>query len=77
MVEAQRQLSRLTIIFLTIFVDLIGFGIVLPLLPFYAQEYGASPLVIGLIVAAHPAMQLVFGRWLAWSARTCLSRRPT
>jgi multidrug resistance protein len=74
-VEAQRQLSRLTIIFLTIFVDLIGFGIVLPLLPFYAQEYGASPLVIGLIVAAHPAMQLVFGpMWGRVSDR--VGRRP-
>lgn len=68
-------MSRLTIIFLTIFVDLIGFGIVLPLLPFYAQEFGASPLVIGLIVAAHPAMQFVFGPlWGRVSDR--LGRRP-
>jgi multidrug resistance protein len=68
-------LSRLTIIFLTIFVDLIGFGIVLPLLPFYAQEFGASPLVIGLIVAAHPAMQFVFGpMWGRLSDR--VGRRP-
>jgi MFS family permease len=68
-------LSRLTIIFLTIFVDLIGFGIVLPLLPFYAQEFGASPLVIGLIVAAHPAMQFVFGPlWGRLSDR--VGRRP-
>jgi len=68
-------LSRLTIIFLTIFVDLIGFGIVLPLLPFYAQEFGASPLVIGLIVAAHPAMQFIFGPlWGRVSDR--VGRRP-
>jgi DHA1 family tetracycline resistance protein-like MFS transporter len=68
-------LSRLTIIFLTIFVDLIGFGIVLPLLPFYAQEFGATPLVIGLIVAAHPAMQFVVGPlWGRMSDR--MGRRP-
>ncbi len=68
-------MSRLTIIFLTIFVDLIGFGIVLPLLPFYAQEFGASPLLIGLIVAAHPAMQFVFGPlWGRVSDR--VGRRP-
>ena len=34
----------LLIIFLTIFVNLIGFGIIIPLLPFYAQTFGASPL---------------------------------
>ncbi|MGD2217383.1 MAG: MFS transporter [Gemmatimonadales bacterium] len=68
-------MSRLTIIFLTIFVDLIGFGIVLPLLPFYAQEFGASPSVIGLIVAAHPAMQFIFGPlWGRVSDR--VGRRP-
>jgi MFS transporter, DHA1 family, tetracycline resistance protein len=39
----------LFIIFLTIFVNLIGFGIIIPLLPFYAQTFGASPLVIGLL----------------------------
>jgi MFS family permease len=54
-------LSRLTIVFLTIFIDLIGFGIVLPLLPFYAQDYGATPLAVGLLVAVHPAMQFIFG----------------
>ena len=37
----------LFIIFLTIFVNLIGFGIIIPLLPFYAETFGASPLVIG------------------------------
>jgi len=39
----------LLIIFLTIFVNLIGFGIIIPLLPFYAETFGASPLVIGLL----------------------------
>ena len=36
---------RSLIIFLTIFVNLVGFGIIIPLLPFYAQTFGASPLV--------------------------------
>ena len=35
----------LLIIFLTIFVNLVGFGIIIPLLPFYAETFGASPLV--------------------------------
>jgi multidrug resistance protein len=68
-------LSRLTIIFLTIFVDLIGFGIVLPLLPFYAEELGATPAVIGLIVGVHPGMQFIFGPiWGRLSDR--IGRRP-
>jgi multidrug resistance protein len=68
-------LSRLAIIFLTIFIDLIGFGIVLPLLPFYAQDYGATPTIIGLLVAIHPAMQFLFGPiWGRLSDR--IGRRP-
>ena len=42
----------LLVIFLTIFVNLVGFGIIIPLLPFYAQTFGASPLVIGLLFAS-------------------------
>jgi multidrug resistance protein len=68
-------LSRLAIIFLTIFIDLIGFGIVLPLLPFYAKDFGASPAIIGLLVAIHPAMQFLFGPiWGRLSDR--IGRRP-
>jgi DHA1 family tetracycline resistance protein-like MFS transporter len=49
----------LLIIFLTIFVNLIGFGIIIPLLPFYAETFGASPLVIGLLFAAYSLCQLI------------------
>src|SRR6266568_845266 len=48
----------LLIIFLTILVNLIGFGIIIPLLPFYAQTFGASPLVIGLLFAIFSLCQL-------------------
>jgi len=51
----------LLIIFLTIFVNLIGFGIIIPLLPFYATTFGASPLVIGLLFAAYSVCQLLAG----------------
>ena len=50
---------RLAALFLTIFVNLIGFGIIIPLLPFYAETFGASPLVIGLLFAAFSISQLV------------------
>ena len=49
----------LYIIFLTIFVNLVGFGIIIPLLPFYAQTFGASPLAIGLLFASFSLAQLV------------------
>src|SRR6516164_3661909 len=49
----------LLIIFLTIFVNLIGFGIIIPLLPFYAEKFGASPIVIGLLFAIFSLCQLI------------------
>jgi DHA1 family tetracycline resistance protein-like MFS transporter len=49
----------LVIIFLTIFVNLVGFGIIIPLLPYYAESFGASPLVVGLLFAVFSLCQLV------------------
>jgi len=49
----------LLIIFLTIFVNLVGFGIIIPLLPFYAETFGASPLTIGMLFAMFSLCQLV------------------
>ncbi len=72
--KAARQPSIL-VIFLTVFIDLIGFGIVLPLLPIYSREFGASGLVLGLVVASFSAMQFVFAPiWGRWSDR--VGRRP-
>lgn len=50
----------LLVIFLTVFIDLIGFGIVVPLVPLYGRHYGASGAMIGFIIAAFSAMQFVF-----------------
>jgi MFS transporter, DHA1 family, tetracycline resistance protein len=52
--------SPLVIIFVTVFIDLIGFGIVIPVLPLYAQKYGASETVIGLLLAIYSVMQFIF-----------------
>ena len=49
----------LLVIFLTVFVNLVGFGIIIPLLPFYAETFGASPLSIGLLFAAFSLAQLI------------------
>jgi multidrug resistance protein len=52
--------SPLAIIFITVFIDLVGFGIVLPLLPYYAETYGASALAVGLLSTSYSLMQFLF-----------------
>ncbi len=52
--------SPLLVIFLTVFIDLVGFGIVMPVLPFYAQEYNASPVTLGWLFASYSIMQFIF-----------------
>ncbi len=65
----------LLVIFLTVFLDLVGFGIVLPLLPIFAKTLEASGFVIGLLMAAYSAMQFIFAPvWGRLSDR--IGRRP-
>lgn len=52
--------SRLFVIIFTVFVDLIGFGIIIPLLPFYASSLGGDPTILGMLVAAFSLMQFLF-----------------
>ena len=57
--------SRLFTAFTVVFLDLLGFGLIIPLVPFYAETFGASETVIGLLVASYAAAQLwatVLGR---------------
>ena len=57
------------------FVDMVGLSMVLPLLPFYSTDMGASPFVVGLLVAAHPFAQVATAPlWGRLSDR--LGRRP-
>lgn len=66
---------QLGIIFLTVFIDLIGFGIVLPILPLYSKNFGASGLMIGCIMGIYSLMQFLFSPvWGQWSDR--IGRRP-
>jgi len=70
-----RSGSPLLVIFLTVFIDLIGFGICLPLLPKYAERYGAQGWKIGAAMGVYSLMQLVFAPWWGqWSDR--IGRRP-
>ena len=72
--EHARDVTRpLLVIFLTIFVNLVGFGIIVPLLPFYAETFGASPLAIGLLFAV---FSLVPARRGAGARRSLGPLRP-
>lgn len=67
--------ASLFTLFLTIFIDLLGFGIVLPLLPYYARQYGAAGMVVGIVVGAYSLMQFFFSPiWGRMSDR--VGRRP-
>ena len=52
--------SPLVVIFFTVFIDLVGFGILLPLLPYYAESLGASSLQVGLLSTSYSLMQFLF-----------------
>ena len=54
--------SPLIVIFTTVFIDLVGFGIVIPVLPFYAEgtAFNATPRMVGLLFASYSIMQLIF-----------------
>ena len=54
--------SPLLVIFVTVFIDLVGFGIVIPVLPYYVEgtKFDASPRTVGLLFASYSIMQLVF-----------------
>jgi len=67
--------SPLLPIFLIVSVDVLGLTIILPLLPFYAEKFGASPAVVGLLVSTYALCQLVAGPILGrWSDH--MGRRP-
>lgn len=73
--DGVKRKSPLTAVFLTVVIDLLGFGIVMPLLPRYAEVHGASGLVRGLLFASFSGMQLLFAPfWGRLSDR--VGRRP-
>ena len=62
-------------IFLIIFINMLGFGLILPILPYYAESYGASDTVIGLLVASYAAAQF-FGAPILGRLSDRFGRRP-
>lgn len=67
--------AALLIIFVTVFIDLLGFGIVLPLMARYAKAFDASKPMLALLMASFSAMQFLFApAWGRLSDR--IGRRP-
>lgn len=67
--------TALGLVFLTVVIDLLGFGIVLPLLARYAEYFGLSGQALGLLLASFSAMQFIFAPlWGRLSDR--IGRRP-
>lgn len=69
------QRSRLLVILFTVFIDLVGFGIVLPILPFYAQRFGAQGIGFGVVVSAFSLMQFLATAFLGRLSDR-MGRRP-
>jgi multidrug resistance protein len=58
--EIQKSKSVFTVLFITVFLDLLGFTIVIPYLFFYAQSLGASEFTFGLLLTSYSLMQFIF-----------------
>ena len=72
---SKRRKAGLSLIFVTVFIDLLGFGIVLPLLPRYGEHFEADGGTLGLLMASFSAMQFLFAPiWGRISDR--IGRRP-
>jgi MFS transporter, DHA1 family, tetracycline resistance protein len=67
--------SPLLVVYLAVFLDLLGFGIILPSLPFYAERFGATGLWVGAILTAYSAAQFVGALYLGRLSDR-IGRRP-
>lgn len=73
--DSQHRRASLGVIFLTVLLDLLGFGIVIPILPLYAEKLHATDFETGILLAIYSVMQLFFSPiWGRLSDRA--GRRP-
>ncbi len=71
----QRTFASLVVVYMTVFLDLLGFGLILPLLPFYAMHFGAHGKQIGLLFACFSIAQF-FGAPFLGRLSDRVGRRP-
>ena len=55
-----KRLSPIFVIVLTVFIDITGYGIIIPLLPFIVEEFQAGPIALGILIASFAIMQFFF-----------------
>lgn len=67
--------SPLALVFLIVFIDLMGFGIVIPLLPLYGEAYHPTPVAFGFMMASYSLMQFLFAPVMGRISDRC-GRRP-
>jgi len=67
--------SHLLVLFLTVFLYLVGFGVIIPILPVLSRDYGASAFEVGVLMSLYSLMQFLFAPfWGGLSDR--MGRRP-
>lgn len=66
MTETTRQKGALYVLLLTVFIDMVGFGIIIPLMPFWAKHFGASPAVVTLMFTTYSAFSFLFSFIWGW-----------
>lgn len=75
MTSAEPSKGALLSVFLVVVVDLIGFGVIIPLLPFYAQSFGAGAFEAALVMGAYSSAQFIAAPW--WGRLSDrIGRRP-
>ena len=67
--------TTLVVVFATILIDFVGFSVLIPVLPLYADRLGATPVQVGLILALYALAQLLFLPVWGWVSDR-VGRRP-
>ena len=75
MISPRKRSSPLVFLFITVFVDMVGYGIMIPLLPFYAREYSPGAVLVGILGSLYAAMQF-FGGPALGGLSDRVGRRP-
>ena len=73
--KRSKGLSPISVIVLTVFIDITGYGIIIPLLPFYANEFQVGPAALGILIASFSIMQFFFSPLLG-KASDKMGRKP-
>jgi MFS transporter, DHA1 family, tetracycline resistance protein len=69
------QRRRFAVLFATVFIDQVGFAILIPFMPLYAKTFGASGFQVGLLLAMYSLMQMLVSTW--WGRLSDrIGRRP-